>query len=121
MFGNQLKLTGLMVVFCFLFLSPATAAQKNKKPVEKRIFIYLLSQVLRCYEGDQIVYETRISSGKNWHSKKRTKYKKQYWIIRVYGSKSRCIVKGKYHVLAPWKMELSESPKAAKGKLIRIQ
>jgi hypothetical protein len=48
------------------------------------------------------------------------KYKKQYWLIRVHGPKSRCIVKGKYNVSAPWKMELSESPKVASGKLIRI-
>ena len=106
--------------FVIFLISSALFAANPSVKTTKKVVIYLLSQSLACYENDQVVYTTNICSGKNWHSTNHTKYKKQYWIIRVHGPKSRCVVKGKYNVSAPWKMELSESPTAAKGKLIRI-
>lgn len=113
----RVAVTAVFVIF--LISSAIFSANPSPKPT-KKVVIYLLSQSLVCYENDQVIYTTRICSGKNWHSSTRMKYKEQYWIIRVHGSNSRCIVKGKYNVSAPWKMELSESSTVAKGKLIRI-
>lgn len=101
----------------------AESLQATSSPVprpQKSIVIYLLSQSLACYEDTEIVYTTRVCTGRGWHTEKWTKYKRYYWIRSVQGPRSRCIIRGKYNVLAPHKMILSEEPDRQVGKLVRM-
>ena len=110
-----------LVLIVLLMLAVSLQAAKSPVP-QKSIVIYLLSQSLACYEDDQIVYTTRISSGRDWHNSERMRYKETYWIISLdgRGAKARCRIPGQYDCPTPWKMLLSESPNSPQGKLIRL-
>ena len=110
---------GLLVCFAKMASSSEPVKKESKKP-EKSIKIYLPSQVLVCYEGDQEVYRTRISSGKNWGYIGKTKYRKVYSVLGKdpAGKKARSIKRGKggYNASTPWKIRLCDEP----GHLVRI-
>ena len=109
----------VLVMFSASVVQGASAKEK-----ERKVYIYLLSQTLRCYQGNAVVFSTHISSGKGWHasgSKKEPRYRAVYHVLAKdpRGAKATSkvkagtkIVKGKKvpahkEVSTPWKSILS--------------
>jgi lipoprotein-anchoring transpeptidase ErfK/SrfK len=76
--------------------------------------------MLYCYEDDNIVYKTRVSTGARWGWKTETRYRKEYHVLSKDPAAryARSIKRGKngYDVATPWKIVLCNEPK----HLVRI-
>lgn len=112
-------IAALMILSCGILFAEAPKPHKDRA-----VYIYLLSQTLRCYEADEIVISTNISSGKGWgapDSKKKLRYRSQYRVLHKdprgakATSKVKVVKKDKkgnvtttyITALTPWKVILS--------------
>ncbi len=109
----------VLVIACLMVVLVGMAqAVSSKQNKEKAIYVYLLSQTLRCYRGDEVVFSTNISSGKGWGapgSGKKLEYRPVYHVLwkdpRGAKATSRVVPTrktGKVKIAkTPWKLVLS--------------
>jgi lipoprotein-anchoring transpeptidase ErfK/SrfK len=103
------------VIGIVFFGSPLQATAKVAKS-DKKIIVYLASQAMRCYQGDEVVLSTRVSTGKGWRapgSKEGKAYRASYAVLakdpRKAEATSKLVDEDGNEVIAktPWKLILS--------------